>query len=83
MVAMELVKSGRADAPDAELTKALVQAAGRHGLVILSCGIYANVIRFLAPLTITDALLKEGFNLLELALEEVAGSAVTAKAAAG
>jgi 4-aminobutyrate aminotransferase / (S)-3-amino-2-methylpropionate transaminase / 5-aminovalerate transaminase len=83
MVAMELVKNGRADAPDAELTKALVQAAGRHGLVILSCGVYANVIRFLAPLTITDALLKEGFNLLELALEEVAGTAVTAKAAAG
>ncbi len=83
MVAMELVKNGRADAPDAELTKALVQAAGRHGLVILSCGVYSNVIRFLAPLTITDALLKEGFNLLELALEEVAGTALTAKAAAG
>jgi 4-aminobutyrate aminotransferase/(S)-3-amino-2-methylpropionate transaminase len=83
MVAMELVRNGRADAPDAELTKALVQAAGRHGLVILSCGVYSNVVRFLAPLTITDALLKEGFNLLELALEEVAGSGVTAKAAAG
>jgi 4-aminobutyrate aminotransferase/(S)-3-amino-2-methylpropionate transaminase len=83
MVAMELVRNGRADAPDAELTKALVQAAGRHGLVILSCGVYSNVVRFLAPLTITDALLKEGFNLLELALEEVAGSGVTARAAAG
>jgi 4-aminobutyrate aminotransferase / (S)-3-amino-2-methylpropionate transaminase / 5-aminovalerate transaminase len=83
MVAMELVKNGRADAPDAELTKALVQAAGRHGLVILSCGVYSNVIRFLAPLTITDALLKEGFNLLELALEEVTGTGVAAKAAAG
>jgi 4-aminobutyrate aminotransferase / (S)-3-amino-2-methylpropionate transaminase / 5-aminovalerate transaminase len=83
MVAMELVKNGRADAPDAELTKALVQAAGRHGLVILSCGVYSNVIRFLAPLTITDALLKEGFNLLELALEEVAGTSVAAKAASG
>jgi len=74
MVAMELVKGGRADAPDPELAKALVQAAGRHGLVLLSCGMYANVIRFLAPLTITDALLKEGFHLLELALGEVAGS---------
>ena len=31
---------------------------------MLSCGIYCNVIRFLAPLTISDALLKEGFNLL-------------------
>ncbi len=80
MVAIELVKNGRADAPDAELTKALVQAAGRQGLVILSCGVYANVIRFLAPLTITDALLKEGFNLLEQALEEVAGSGARAKA---
>ena len=42
MVAIELVKNARADAPDAELTKALVQAAGRHGLMLLSCGIYAQ-----------------------------------------
>ena len=81
MVAVELVKNGRADAPDAELTKALVQAAGRHGLIILSCGIYGNVIRFLAPLTIPEALLKEGFRLFELALDEVAGSGVKVKAA--
>src|SRR2546430_9361956 len=38
------VKNSRADAPDADLTKALVQAAGRRGLVILSCGVYSNVI---------------------------------------
>ena len=78
MVAVELVKKGSAAAPDAELTKALVQAAGRRGLVILSCGIYANVIRLLAPLTISDALLKEGCNLFEQALDEVARSAVAA-----
>jgi 4-aminobutyrate aminotransferase/(S)-3-amino-2-methylpropionate transaminase len=48
--------------------------------VLLSCGVYANVIRFLAPLTITEALLKEGFHLLELALDEVAGG-LAAKAA--
>jgi 4-aminobutyrate aminotransferase / (S)-3-amino-2-methylpropionate transaminase / 5-aminovalerate transaminase len=83
MVAVELVKNGRADAPDAELTKALVQAAGRRGLVILSCGVYSNVIRFLAPLTIPDALLKEGFQLFEQALEEVTGTAsVPAQASA-
>src|SRR5215469_14503482 len=81
MVALELVKNGRADAPDPELTRALVQAAGRHGLIILSCGVYSNVVRFLAPLTIPDALLKEGFRLFELALEEVAGGGVKAKAA--
>jgi 4-aminobutyrate aminotransferase / (S)-3-amino-2-methylpropionate transaminase / 5-aminovalerate transaminase len=81
MVAIELVKNARADLPDAELTKALVQAAGRQGLVLLSCGMHANVIRFLAPLTISDALLKEGFHLFELALEEVAGRTLAAQAA--
>ena len=71
MVAIELVKNGSAEQPDADLTKALVQTAARHGLVILSCGIYSNVIRFLAPLTISDALLSEGLDKLETALSEV------------
>jgi 4-aminobutyrate aminotransferase/(S)-3-amino-2-methylpropionate transaminase len=82
MVALELVKNGRADAPDAELTRALVQAAGRHGLIILSCGVYSNVIRFLAPLTIPDALLKEGFRLFDLALGEVTGGSAKVQATA-
>ena len=73
MVAIELVKKGSADHPDPELAKALVQAAGRRGLLLLSCGVYGNVIRFLAPLTIPDALLKEGCNIFEQALNEVAG----------
>jgi 4-aminobutyrate aminotransferase/(S)-3-amino-2-methylpropionate transaminase len=72
MVAMEMVRERRADAPDAEITKALVQAAGRRGLVLLSCGIYGNVIRFLAPLTLPDAQLAEGLAILEAALEDVA-----------
>jgi 4-aminobutyrate aminotransferase / (S)-3-amino-2-methylpropionate transaminase / 5-aminovalerate transaminase len=71
MVAIELVRNGRANEPDADLTRALVQAAARRGLVILSCGVYANVIRFLAPLTISDALLSEGLGILEAALAEV------------
>ena len=49
--------------------------AGRRGLILLSCGIYGNVIRFLAPLTIPDALLKEGFNIFEQALDEVSRTA--------
>jgi 4-aminobutyrate aminotransferase/(S)-3-amino-2-methylpropionate transaminase len=71
MVAIELVKNRRADQPDAELTRALVQAAATRGLVILSCGVYGNVIRLLAPLTISDALLNEGLDLLEAALADV------------
>jgi 4-aminobutyrate aminotransferase/(S)-3-amino-2-methylpropionate transaminase len=80
MVALELVKNRRADSPDADITRALVQAAGRRGLIILSCGVYSNVIRFLAPLTIADALLQEGLGLFEQALEEVAGGALPARA---
>ncbi len=80
MVAIELVKNCSADQPDADLTKALVQAAARRGLIILSCGIYGNVIRFLAPLTISDALLKEGFHTFEQALDEVTRAAAAVPA---
>jgi 4-aminobutyrate aminotransferase/(S)-3-amino-2-methylpropionate transaminase len=78
MVALELVKNRRADLPDAELTRAVVQAAGRRGLILLSCGLYSNVIRILAPLTIPEAQLEEGMALLEQSLLEAcgAGSAV-------
>jgi 4-aminobutyrate aminotransferase/(S)-3-amino-2-methylpropionate transaminase len=78
MVAIELVKNRRADQPDADLTRALVQAAAARGLVILSCGVYANVIRFLAPLTIEESLLDEGLGLLEAAFADVTGAPMAA-----
>ncbi len=78
MVAIELVKNGRPDSPDAAATKAVVQAAGRRGLILLSCGMNGNILRFLAPLTISDALLKEGFHLLEQALDDVTRTASAA-----
>jgi 4-aminobutyrate aminotransferase-like enzyme len=72
MVAMEFVREGDPLQPDADHTKAVVQAAGRRGLIILSCGLYGNVIRFLAPLTIPDAQLLQGLEILEAAAREVA-----------
>jgi 4-aminobutyrate aminotransferase / (S)-3-amino-2-methylpropionate transaminase / 5-aminovalerate transaminase len=78
MIAMELVKNRRADQPDADLTRALVQAAAARGLVILSCGVYANVIRLLAPLTISEALLNEGLDVLEAAFADVSGAQMAA-----
>ncbi len=68
MVAMELVKQRDAARPDADLTKRLVAEAGKRGLVLLACGVRANVIRFLAPLTASPALIDEGLDLLEQAL---------------
>ncbi|HVJ41365.1 MAG TPA: 4-aminobutyrate--2-oxoglutarate transaminase [Dongiaceae bacterium] len=63
MVACELVKSD--GTPDADLTKAVVNKAGENGLVLLSCGVNANVLRFLMPLTAPEALINEGFDVLE------------------
>jgi 4-aminobutyrate aminotransferase/(S)-3-amino-2-methylpropionate transaminase len=82
MVAIELVKNGSAEEPDADLTRALVQAAARQGLIILSCGIYGNVIRFLTALTISDALLSEGLDRLDAALGEVTQAPIAATATA-
>jgi 4-aminobutyrate aminotransferase/(S)-3-amino-2-methylpropionate transaminase len=71
MVAMELVKNGDPHAPDADLTKALVQHAASRGLVILSCGLYGNVIRFLVPLTASDDIVQEGLAIVVDSLREL------------
>jgi len=81
MVALELVKYGDAHLADPDLTKALVARAAANGLVILSCGTRANVIRFLVPLTASDAIISEGLDLFERSLVEVAGATVEAKRA--
>ena len=65
MIAMELVKNGKADQPDPELTSALVKQACQSGLILLSCGIRGNVIRFLPALTISDELINEGMDIVE------------------
>jgi 4-aminobutyrate aminotransferase/(S)-3-amino-2-methylpropionate transaminase len=71
MVAMELVRDGDPHKPDADLTKALVKLAASKGLVILSCGLYGNVIRFLVPLTGSDAIVQEGLEIVVDALREL------------
>jgi 4-aminobutyrate aminotransferase / (S)-3-amino-2-methylpropionate transaminase / 5-aminovalerate transaminase len=51
-----------------ELASRVTGAARDRGLVLLSCGMYGNVIRILVPLTIDDELLERGLGLLEEAL---------------
>ncbi|TQR85759.1 4-aminobutyrate--2-oxoglutarate transaminase [Mycobacterium hodleri] len=70
MIAVELVKSGTNE-PDAELTKALCAGAHAAGVIVLSCGTYGNVLRFLPPLTISDELLEEGLDVLALVLKDL------------
>jgi len=66
MVAVELMAPG--GRPDAELAKAVQKRAMEGGLLLLTCGVHANVIRFLFPLTIEDAVFDEGLAVLERAL---------------
>ena len=70
MIAMELVKSGTTE-PDADLTKALCAGCHAAGVIVLSCGTFGNVLRFLPPLTISDDLLVEGLDVLALVLKDL------------
>jgi 4-aminobutyrate aminotransferase/(S)-3-amino-2-methylpropionate transaminase len=71
MVSMELVKDRKTAEPDADLVNALVQAVAKKGLVILPCGVRGNVIRYLVPLTASDALINEGMDIVDAALSEL------------
>lgn len=75
MLAMELVKDRATRTPDPELTKALVAKAAEKGLLILTCGVSGNVVRFLPPLTMSDALVREGMAILEASLAELVAAA--------
>jgi 4-aminobutyrate aminotransferase len=70
MCAIELVKDGASGEPAPELTKSLMQVANEKGLILLSCGTYGNVIRFLVPLTASDDLVREGMDIFEASLTE-------------
>jgi 4-aminobutyrate aminotransferase-like enzyme len=69
MVAFELVKERGAHDPDPDAIKPVISAALDAGLILLSCGYYANTIRILAPLTIAEDHLTEGLDMLESALK--------------
>jgi 4-aminobutyrate aminotransferase/(S)-3-amino-2-methylpropionate transaminase len=68
MIGFDIVKSNGAYEPDAEATKKVTTFAIDNGLVLLSCGVYGNVVRILVPLTVSDAVLDEGLAILERAL---------------
>ncbi len=67
MLAIELVQPGTLD-PDPVRTSALAHACHAAGLVVLTCGTYGNVLRFLPPLVIGEPDLTRGLEILERAL---------------
>jgi 4-aminobutyrate aminotransferase/(S)-3-amino-2-methylpropionate transaminase len=72
MVGAEVVKNRRTKEPAADEVKELVKRCYEKGLIIISCGVYHNVIRTLTPLVITDDQLERGFTILEDRLKEIA-----------
>jgi 4-aminobutyrate aminotransferase/(S)-3-amino-2-methylpropionate transaminase len=68
MVAAEFVDPETKE-PDAALTAAVAKACIAEGVIVLTCGTFGNVIRFLPPLSIPDALLEEGLDVVAAALE--------------
>jgi 4-aminobutyrate aminotransferase / (S)-3-amino-2-methylpropionate transaminase / 5-aminovalerate transaminase len=66
MQAIEMVDAN--GAPDAERAQHVIDAARTRGLLVIKCGVYRNVVRFLAPLVTTDAELEEAIGILAEAL---------------
>jgi 4-aminobutyrate aminotransferase len=57
--------------PSAEIANAIRLKALDKGLILLTCGVYGNVIRFLAPITIQDNVMNEALDILESSIREV------------
>ena len=54
--------------PDAEFTKRVQTEARNRGLILLTCGVYFNVVRFLYPLTIAEAHFDEALDIIDAAI---------------
>ncbi len=70
MIAIELVKPGTIE-PDATVAAKVAKACHAAGVIVLTCGTYGNVLRFLPPLVISADLLDEGLSVLEDTFSQV------------
>lgn len=58
--------------PNPEMTTAIRLKALEKGLILLTCGVYGNVIRFLAPITIQDSVFNEALDIIEASIRACA-----------
>jgi 4-aminobutyrate aminotransferase/(S)-3-amino-2-methylpropionate transaminase len=70
MCAIEFIKDPDSKTPHKELVQKIIQTAHQKGLMIMSAGLYGNVIRLLTPLVITDEQFQEGLDVLEKAITD-------------
>jgi len=86
MVAFEICEDGDPSKPAPEVTRRLTARARELGLILLSCGVYGNVVRILVPVTAEDAVVDEGLAILAQAAVDVlidAGATVRMRRPAG
>ena len=68
MVAVEFnVPGGKT--PDADFTNRVKAEAQKRGLILLTCGVHGNVIRFLSPITVPDAVFSEALDIIEASMK--------------
>ena len=70
MVGTEFTRDGK---PDKDTTKAIQKACLERNLILLTCGTYENVIRWIPPLVVDDAQIETALEIFGAALKEVAG----------
>jgi 4-aminobutyrate aminotransferase / (S)-3-amino-2-methylpropionate transaminase / 5-aminovalerate transaminase len=71
MTSIEIVKNRRGKEPDKDLTGKILQEAHKRGLILMSAGLYGNILRILSPLVITDEQLNEGLAVLKEVILEL------------
>jgi 4-aminobutyrate aminotransferase/(S)-3-amino-2-methylpropionate transaminase len=71
MMAIEFVKNGDPQQPDAATCSALRVACAERGLVLINAGTHGNIIRILCPLVISDELLNKGLDIMEQELQKI------------
>lgn len=72
MVAVEFNAPG-SKTPDAGFANRVKDEAEKRGLILLTCGIYGNAIRFLAPITVQDEVFNEALDIIEASMKAAAG----------
>jgi len=68
MVATEFSRDGK---PDAVTTKAVQKACLKHNLLLLTCGTYENVIRWIPPLIVSERQIREALDIFKNSIQEV------------
>ena len=74
MLAVELVKNRKTKEPAPHLAQAAVARAATRGLVIITCGVYGNVMRVMVPLNAPLEMVDEGMGILEASLTDALGT---------